>query len=276
MSRSYLFIPGNNPAMLQNADIFNSDAVIIDLEDAVIINDKDSARILVDEYLKSFELNNIDIYIRINSVDTPFFNDDLEAIIKHNIKGLVIPKSSPENLKTINNELDNKDINIELIPIIEDAMAVINIKEIAQSKRVKALLLGAEDLSSDLEVKRTKEGNEILYARMQLVYVAKAYKLDIIDTPYTNTLDFYGLKEDALFARSLGFTAKALIHPNQVDIINEVFAPSLEDILWAKRVLEAQKNSTSGAFSLDGKMIDEPIIKRARKILEKASHYNLV
>ncbi len=280
MRKSLLFIPGNSPAMLQNADVFGADGVILDLEDAVIISEKDNARNLVKSYLEYFDFNNLEIVIRINGLDTIYGESDLEKLPLAKINTIMLPKATVgylQKLDEILTKLEKKqkvEKNINVIPIIESAGAVLDLENIAKCNRVNGLLLGGEDLASDLEVERTKEGLEILYARSKMAVVGKALKIDCIDTPFTDTLNDEGLKADGYFSKGLGFNAKACIHPNQVNIVNEVYLPTEADVKWAKRVLialEKAEKAGKGAFSLDGKMIDEPIIKRARKILEKAN-----
>ncbi|HON63697.1 MAG TPA: CoA ester lyase [Bacilli bacterium] len=284
MRRSMLFIPGNNPAMLQNADCFESDAVIIDLEDAVHINEKDNARNLVHYYLESLTDVPMEIVIRINAPDTPYYEDDLKAVVSDKIDAVMLPKAGPRScflidqvLTIIENEKKMQK-KIGIVPIIETTMGVMQMEEIAKMPRVSGILLGAEDLSVDMEVERTKTGTEIWYPRAKLAYTCKAYKIDAIDTPFTDTTDYAGLKEDALKAKALGLNAKAAIHPNQIDIINQVFSPSEKQIIWAKRVLKATEEAQAknlGVFSLDGKMVDKPIIDRAQKIIKMAQKYHL-
>jgi citrate lyase subunit beta/citryl-CoA lyase len=284
MRRSILFIPANSPAMLQNADIFDADSVIFDLEDAISVNEKDSARILLTQFLFANKLDNIEVCVRINDIATSFFLDDLAAIVSRKVDTIVLPKASVEAIKTLDKillryELDRSlNKNLEIIPIIETTAAVSEIEQIAALPRVSGILLGAEDLTSDLEVKRTLGGQEIFYPRVKIAYACKANKIDAIDTPFTNTKDEAGLKADCETAYSLGLNAKSAIHPNQISVINEIFSPSLKDIEYARKVVmatEEAKKQNKGVFSLDGKMIDKPIIERAEKVLAKAKKFNL-
>jgi len=270
MSRSYLFIPGNTPSMIQNLDVFESDAVIIDFEDSVTSYDKDAARILIKNFLKKYSYKEIDLYIRINSAESGYFLNDVKDTLDLDIIGYVLPKASVKAIKALN-ELSSKQI----IPIIESPLALLDVKEIAREDNVTALLLGAEDYTKELGIKRSLEGKEIFYARSIVAITANAYNIDSIDTPYTNKEDMAGLLVDSKSALNLGFTSKSSIHPNQVDIINKVFAPSIEEITEAKRIVKKSEETNKGAFSLDGKMIDLPIIEKAKKVLEKAKKYNL-
>lgn len=285
MRRSLLFIPGNNPGMLRNADIFSSDAVIFDLEDAVSINEKDNARMLVSNFLQSVEDYPVEVVIRINGFDTPYYRDDLIEVVSDKIDTIMIPKAHVEDIEKLIEILEKLEKEkklekeIKIIPIIELATSLLEVEKIAKMPRVNGILLGGEDYTSDLEVERTIEGNEIFYARSKIVVACKAYQIDAIDTPFTDVNRNDLLLEDAKFSKSLGMNAKTAIHPNQVEIINKVYSPTQEQITWAKRVIMASEEASKkklGVFSLDGKMVDKPIISRAEKILIKAKKFKLI
>ena len=260
MRRSLLFIPSNNPAMLQNADVFGSDSVIFDLEDAVNVTEKDNARNLLYYYLLEHQDLNMEVVVRINGLDTPYFEDDLEKIVSDNIDCIMLPKARIEDVKKLDSLLTKLELKkqlkkqIKILPIIELAISV-------------------------LEVERTKQGKEIEYARSRVAYACKAYQIDAIDTPFTDVNDNEGLKADCINCKELGLNAKAAIHPNQIDIINDSFLPSLKLIKWAQRVMIATEEANKkgiGAFSLDGKMVDKPVIERALKIIKKAERFNVL
>lgn len=286
MRRSLLFIPGNNPAMLQNSDVFDGDAVIFDLEDAVSVTEKDAARSLVSQYLAALNSTPpMEIVVRINGLDTDYYEDDLEAVVSDKIDAVMLPKAQTVYLKKLDGLLGDIERRkgmkkkIGIIPIIELAVSVLQTDEICGCPRVNGVLLGAEDLSGDMGVARTKQGNEILYPRMRIACACAAYSIDSIDTPFTDTNDMEGLAEDCRLVNNLGFCAKAAIHPNQIPVINDVFVPTQKSITWALRVEEAAKQAALkglGVFSLDGKMVDKPVIQRAEKILLKARKYNLI
>lgn len=279
MRRSLLFIPSNNPAMLENSLLFESDAVIYDLEDAININEKDSARILLKNFLSQTNETDIEIIVRINDIDTAFYHVDLTEIVSNNIDTIMVPKARANSLIKLDLDLTNIEQKtkmtkkIKVIPIIESAISLIEVNEIAKIARVSGLLLGGEDLASDLEIERTALGTELFYARSKVIVAAKANNIDAIDTPFTNVLDDQPLKIDSEFAKSLGMNAKACIHPNQVEIVNTIFSPTQKQIEWAEKVLLAKEEADQknlGVFSLDGKMIDKPIILRAERIINKA------
>lgn len=274
--RTLLFIPGNNPGMLQSSDILGADGIIIDLEDAVALTEKDAARILVREYLLTFKPEG-NYFIRINPLDSPYFYDDLEAIKDLDITGLVLPKASVESMTALEDYLDKNDLDFEVIALIENAMGLETALDIVRaSKRIVGLFLGAEDLTLDLGAKRTKESKEIEYARSKIIAAAKAAGIQALDTPFTDTDDLEGLKIDTRNAKDLGMTGKTVISPRHVDIINQVFSPTQEEIDYALRVVEGVKGAKEkglGAFSLEGKMIDAPIIKRALNVLKTSGDY---
>ncbi len=271
MSRSYLFIPGNTPSMIQNLDVFESDAIILDLEDSVLTYDKDAARTLVKEFLKKYQFEHTEIFIRINDTQTEYFQSDVLETNNLPITGYVLPKADKESIKTLKS-LTQKPI----IPIIESPKSLLDLREIVSSFELRGILFGAEDFTKELGIDRTLKGTEILYARSQIAITCNAYNIESIDTPYVNAHDEEGIYEDANSAKSLGFTSKCSIHPNHVDAINEVFSPSKEEIHQALRIVKKAETENKGAFSLDGKMIDVPIIEKAKKVITKAQKYNLL
>ena len=281
LRRTMLFMPGNNPGMLQNAGILGADSIILDLEDAVSLTEKDSARILVREAIKNIDYDNVEVVVRINPFTTEYAQKDIDVIARVKPDALMIPKATEEELIAIHEMLTKIEIEegfekgaIKLFVIVETAYGVENVYNIIKScDRIVGILLGGEDLTSDLGIKRTKEGEEIFYARNRVAIACKAMKVDSIDTPFTDTNDFEGLEKDTRKAKSLGITGKAAINPRQIDTIHSVYAPTVEEIKYAKRVLEAMEEAEAegkGVFSLDGKMIDAPVINRAKNTVELA------
>ncbi|MPM60303.1 Citrate lyase subunit beta [bioreactor metagenome] len=287
LRRTMLFMPGNNPGMLQNAGILGADSIILDLEDAVSLTEKDSARILVREAIKNVDYSDVEVVVRVNPLTTEYAREDIEVIARVKPDALMIPKATEEELIEINSMLDKieeeegfEKESIKLIPLVESAYGVENVYNIIKaSKRIVGILLGGEDLTSDLGIKRTKEGEEIFYARNKVAVACKAMKVDAIDTPFTDTNDFEGLEKDTRKAKSLGMTGKASINPRQIDTIHSVYAPTKEEIRHAERVLEAMeeaKREGKGVFSLDGKMVDAPIINRAKTTIDLAKVLGLI
>ena len=287
LRRTMLFMPGNNPGMLQNAAILGADSVILDLEDAVSLTEKDSARTLVSEAIKFLDFSKVELVVRVNPLDTNYGKKDIDAIGRVKPDSLMIPKATEDQLRTIDkmlSEIENQEgfeeKCIKLIPIIETAYGLENVYNIIKSSdRVSAVLLGAEDLTLDFGIKRTKKGKEILYARNRVSAACRAAKVDAIDTPFTDTNDYDGLAKDTEKAKALGFTGKASINPRQIDTIHQVLAPTDEEIQHSIKVLEARDEAFSkglGVFSLNGKMVDAPVINRAVTTVELAKMLGLI
>lgn len=283
MRRTMLFLPGNNPNMIMNGGILGADSIIFDLEDAVAPDQKDAARELVKSALQTMDFGKCEIIVRINALDTPYWETDLEEILP--LRPDVIMPTKVSGAAYVH-QLDEKMSEIEkkngipvgatkLIPLLETTLGIENAYEIAVStKRMAALYLGAEDLTADLRCQRTKEGNEIAYARGRMVCAARAAGIEAYDTPFTDVEDLEGLEKDARLAKGLGYTGKAVISPRHVDCVNQVFSPSAKEIAYAKDVFEAireAKEQGKGAISLRGKMIDAPIVQRAKIVLDAAA-----
>ena len=287
LRRTMLFIPGNNPGMLQNAGILGADSIILDLEDAVSITEKDSARILVKNALRSVDFYGCEVLVRINPLSTGFGVEDVEIIAREKPDAILVPKATEEDIQIIDEMLGRIEVEeslesgvIKIVALIETAYGVENIHSIlGKSSRIIGVLLGGEDLTADLGIKRTKEGDEIRYARSKVATACRANKIVSIDTPFSDVNDMEGLREDVLLAKSIGMTGKAAINPRQVDIIHDVFAPSAQEVMDAHRVIKAAEeaeNKGLGVFSLDGKMVDAPIIARAKDVLAKAKLTGLI
>jgi len=282
MRRSMLFLPGNTPNIIVNGEILGADAVILDLEDAVAPAEKDSARILVRNAIKYMGFGKCEVIVRINAIDTPYWQHDLDVIIPVRPALIMPPKTScaadvlavDAYITQLEEKLGMEKGTVGLIPLIETALGVENAYQIASAcNRVKAIFLGGEDLTADLRCKRTKEGHEIAYARSRMVVAARAAGVEVYDTPFTDVNDDEGIYTDAQYARSLGFTGKSAISPRHVGAINEVFSPTLKDIEYAYEVMEAiriGKEQGKGAVSLRGKMIDAPIVARAQQTIDAA------
>ena len=282
MRRSMLFLPGNNPNMLINGNCLGSDAIIFDLEDAVAPDQKDAARILVRNTMKYMDFRGCEIIVRINSIDTPYWKQDIDEILPYQPGLILLPKTcsaadvleADAYMTQVEEKLGMEKNTVGLMPLIETALGVENAFAIASAtKRVKALFLGAEDLTADLQCKRTKESREIEYARTRLVVAARAAGVDVYDTPFTDVNDDEGIQVDAKTAKGLGFTGKASISPRHVEVINAVFSPTQKEVDYAYEVLEAialAKEQGKGAISLYGKMIDAPIVNRAKQTIAMA------
>lgn len=287
MRRSMLFLPGNNPNMLINGNCLGSDAVIFDLEDAVSPSEKDAARILVRNTMRYMDFGGCERIVRINAIDTPYWKADIDAILPQKPDLILLPKTGMASdvleadayMTEVEEKLGFAQNTVGLMPLIETALGVENAFAIASAaKRVQALFLGAEDLTADLQCKRTKEGREIEYARTRLVVAARAAGVDVYDTPFTDVNDDAGIVTDAQLAKALGFTGKASISPRHVEVINQVFSPTLKEINYAYEVMDAiaqAKAQGKGAIALHGKMVDAPIVARAERTIAMAKALGL-
>ena len=287
MRRSMLFLPGNNPNMLINCGSLGADAVIFDLEDAVSPDQKDTARILVRNTLKYMDLRGCERIVRINSIDTPYWKKDIDTVAPFAPELILLPKTGTaedakvacEYITEVEERLGMRKNTIGLMPLIETALGVENAFAIASADpRVQALFLGAEDLTADLQCKRTKEGKEISYARSRLVNAARAAGVEVYDTPFTDVNDDEGIEVDAAFAKAMGFTGKSSISPRHVEVINRVFSPTMAEIEYAHEVMEViaqAKAQGKGAIALHGKMVDAPIVARAQRTLQMAAALGL-
>lgn len=282
MRRTLMFVPGNNPGMLLNADVYGADALILDLEDAVAPGEKDAARDLICGALKEIGYGDAEIIIRVNPLDSGFTKADIDAVVPYGPDMLMPTKvrdaGDIEEVSRLVAEAERaaglKEGTVGLLPLIETAVGVENACRIAAaSPRVRAIFLGAEDLSSDLQAIRSKENIEIAYARGRMVMAARAAGVEVYDTPFTDVNDEEGLRLDAAQARALGFTGKAVISPRHVEAVNAAFTPTEKEIRYAREVMdviEEGKRLGRGAVSLRGKMIDKPIVDRALRVLETA------
>ena len=287
MRRSMLFLPGNNPNMLINGNCLGSDAVIFDLEDAVSPAEKDAARILVRNTMRYMDFGGCEKIVRINSIDTPFWKADIDEILPWKPDLILLPKTGTAGdvqtvdryMTDVEEKLGLEKNTVGLMPLIETALGVENAFAIASAAdRVRALFLGAEDLTADLQCKRTKEGREIEYARTRLVVAARAAGVDVYDTPFTDVNDDEGIVRDAQLAKALGFTGKASISPRHVEVINQTFSPTLKEIDYAYEVMDAialAKQQGKGAIALHGKMVDAPIVARAERTIAMAKALGL-
>ena len=281
MRRSLLFLPGNQPSLLQNGTVLPADALIFDLEDAVAADEKDSGRYLVSSALRHLDFGRREKIVRING-DAALREKDIWAVVRAGADTIMPPKiAGAALLKEIGELLDEieKEAGIEaghtkLMPLLDTAAGIEFAYESAlASNRVVALALGGEDLAADIGCSRTREGKELLYSRQRLVIAARAAGIEAIDTPFTDAQDNSGLLADALLAKSLGFSGKLAISPQHLKGIHQAFTPTGAQIAYALEVIKAMEaglRSGLAAVSLRGKMIDKPIVMRAERTIEIA------
>jgi len=260
--RSCLFVPGNRPERFPKACASGADVVIVDLEDAVPDGQKSFARESVAFWLSADR----PVYVRVNGTTTAWFEEDVAAIRRPGLAGVVLPKAEGRGqLAALAALLPDP---VRILPIVETAAGVWNVLEIASSPKVERLAFGALDFQLDAGI--TGEGEELLYARSRIVLASRvAGILPPLDGVTTGLDAPDALASDILRSRRLGFGGKLCIHPNQVAAINEGFLPTEREIAWAKGVLAAASSSGGGASRRDGKMIDRPVIEQAKRILER-------
>jgi citrate lyase subunit beta/citryl-CoA lyase len=285
LRRSRLYLPGNEPKFFLNAGLHKPDGIILDLEDSVAPSEKDSARILVRNALCSVDFYGCERMVRINQGQKGI--EDLKYIIPHNVNVVLIPKCElPEQV--VETILEIRRIKVErkiknevyVMPIIESAKGIILAYEIASaSPNVCSLAIGLEDYTADISTQRTPEGKESFFARSMIVNAAKAAGIQAIDTVFSDVTNMEGLKESVIEAKSLGFEGKGCIHPRQIQVVHEAFAPTLDEIDKAKKIVLAFEDAEKkglGVVALGSKMIDAPVVKRAKKTIELAVLNNLL
>jgi len=282
MLRSLLFIPGHRSRFYEKLAEFQPDAVIVDLEDAVPMSEKPLARSMARERLGGPLLQPFQVFVRVNAIRTPFFRDDIEQIVANGLDGIFLPKAeSSDELRETNMLLAQAELRaglpigqIRLIPIVESVKGALRAEALATaSPRVLALSFGSEDFSLDLGVERSRDGVETRHPRAQVALVAHGYGRLVFDTPWTAIDDVEGLERETIEGRQLGYTGKCAIHPSQIPIINRIYSPTDEEVRWATRVVEAYDAAIAagtGAINLDGKLIDVPMVARARRVLSRA------
>ena len=281
--RSLLFVPGNRSDMLEKASTADTDILVPDMEDSVPDNEKSNARSLISEKLETLSGKNQSIVPRVNALDTGLTFDDIHAVVNSKTYGISVGKiESSWDIKEVSKILSQieseKSVELgstKIIAWIESASAIVNVNSIASaSDRMLGIAFGGEDFTNDMGIQRSETGIEILYPRSVVAVAAKAAGITAIDTPYVNFRDNNGLEQEIKSVLPLGFKAKFAIHPGQLQSINNLFSPSEEAIEYANKVIEVFEEAErdgSGATSLDGKMIDVPVVKRARNLLELAN-----
>lgn len=276
--RSLIFVPGNNPRFLEKAKKLQADIICFDLEDSVPDEEKKNARKLIQTALKSRSSYTASIFVRTNSPKSGKIPDDLKEVIQKGIDGIVIPKvNNVSELKKIEKNLlllekNRKLKSIQIIPSIESAEGVVNTYNIAScSKRISAVVFGVFDLLNDLGIEYTKDPEGGKYSRAKIPVDAKAAGISAIDAIWQDLNDLKGLEKDCKIGKSLGYSGKSIIHPDQISITHKIFYPSKIEIQWAEKVCRCYLESTKkgkGATTIDGKMIDEVHFKQAKTLLE--------
>lgn len=276
-----MFVPGNNPGMMADAHIYGPDSIMLDLEDSVTMTEKDTARLLVYNALKSIDYGDTEMVVRINPLNTPYGKKDIEAVVKAGVDVIRMPKTeTAEEVVEVEREIERVEKEIgclgrtKIMAAIESTLGVVNAYAIATaSKRMMGIALGAEDYSANLKTQRTPGGEELRLARETIVVAARAAGIDALDTVYSNLNDMETFRKEVEFIKTLGFDGKSIINPRQIEVVNEVFAPSEKAIEKAKTIIAAIKEAEkkgSGVIAVNGKMVDKPVVIRAQRTIELA------
>lgn len=281
LRRSMLFLPGANAAMLSNAFIYRPDSIMFDLEDAVSLREKDAARVLVFHALQHPMYQDIETVVRINPLNTPFGLQDLEAVVSAGVDVVRLPKTdSPEDIYELEAHIERiekacgREVgSTRVMAAIESALGVVNAVAIARcSKRLIGIALAAFDYVMDMQTERG-DGSELFYARCAVLHAARVAGIDAFDVVWSDINDEEGFLKEVDHIRKLGFNGKSLINPRQIDLLHNAYAPTQKEVDHALRVVEAAEEGERnglGVVSLNGKMIDGPIIDHARRVLERA------
>lgn len=282
LRRTMLYVPGNKPAMVKDIYIYNPDSIMFDLEDSISLKEKDAARFMVSEALKSVDYHDIETVVRINGIDTEYGLEDLECIVKAKPDVIRLPKTeTAEDVLVVESIIEKieKENNIvvgkiKMMAAIESAMGVLNALSIAtSSKRLIGIAIGAEDYVTNLKTKRSPEGIELLFARCQVLNAARAAGIAALDTVYSDVENEEGFRKEVEHIKQLGFDGKSIINPKQIDIVNEIYNPKIKEIEQSLKIIKAIKKAEkegTGVVSINGKMVDKPIVERAQRILNLA------
>ncbi len=282
LRRSMLFMPGANSAMLSSAFVFKPDSIMFDLEDAVALREKDAARILVFHALQHPMYRDMETVVRINALDTPFGLDDLEAAVRGGVDIIRLPKTeSEDDVRRLESEVERIERSCGravgstlLMAAVESAAGVVNAVSIAKaSPRMMGIALAGFDYVMDMQSERG-DGTELFFARCAVLHAARTAKIDAFDVVFPDLNDEVGFLKEVELIRKLGFNGKSLINPRQIELLHNAYAPTEEDVENAQRVIAAAEKAEReglGVVSLNGKMIDAPIVDHARRVLQNAA-----
>jgi citrate lyase subunit beta/citryl-CoA lyase len=279
LRRTMMFIPGNNPGMMPDAHIYGADSLMFDLEDSVKVSEKDAARYLVFQALKTFDYGDTELVVRVNPLDTPHGRADIEAMVLAGVDVIRLPKSeTAKDIVDVDEWIGMCEAkagrpagSVGMMAAIESGLGILNVHAIAvASKRLVAIAIGAEDFVTDLKTTRSAQGSELFTARSMIVFAARAAGIAAIDTVFTDVNDEDGFRAEVERIKQLGFDGKSIINPRQIETVVSVYTPTQAQIDYALRVVEAIREAEEkglGVVSLAGKMIDKPVVERARRVI---------
>jgi citrate lyase beta subunit len=279
--RALLYMPGDNWKMITKSITLGVDSICMDMEDGTAVNKKAEARATIAKALQELDFGASEKLARINSVGSGWEQDDIEAVLPYKPDGIVIPKvESFEQVEWASRIIEDAELkngwqvnSIRILIGVETAKGILNLKEIASHPRLDAIIFGGEDFAASIGATRTTDAIELLYARQAVIVACAAYDIQPIDIVTIDYKDLDALKLESEFGARLGFSGKQVIHPHQVPVVQAAFTPSAEAVAYARRIVEtfeASQKEGKGAYSLDGKMIDMPLLKNAQKVLARA------
>lgn len=282
LRRTMMYVPGNNPGMLADAYIYGADSLMFDLEDSISLVEKDAARLLIYNAVKSVDYEGLEIVVRINALDSPYGHADIEAMVRAGVDVIRLPKTETAQdvvdvekvIEEVERERGREIGSTKMMGAIETPLGVVNAVEIARaSKRLMGIALGAEDYVTSVKTKRSPGGIELLFARSQILTAARAAGIYALDTVYSDVNNEEGFRQEVELIKQLGFDGKSVINPRQIGPVHEIYAPTQKEIIHAKKVMKAIEEANekgSGVIALNGKMVDKPIVERAERVLELA------
>ncbi|UZX30736.1 aldolase/citrate lyase family protein [Lactobacillus helsingborgensis] len=288
LRRTMMFVPGNNPAMVKDAGIYGADSIMLDLEDAVSLTEKDAARMLVFKAIKTVDFGGAEIVVRINGQDTPFYDQDVKAMVRAGVDVIRLPKTeSAAMIKKLVADMEKAEEeygiqkgSIGVMAAIESAKGVLNAPEIATANPLMmGLAVSGEDYTADMHTHRYPDGRELEFARNMVLQAARAADIYAFDTVFSNMNDTEGFYRETKYIYELGYDGKSLVNPRQIPMVNKVFNPTKEEIenaLSVQNAIQEAKAKGSGVISMNGKMVDKPVVEKANRVIETAKASNLI
>ncbi|AIL10742.1 TPA: citrate (pro-3S)-lyase subunit beta [Streptococcus pyogenes] len=282
LRRTMMFVPGANAAMLRDAPLFGADSIMFDLEDSVSLKEKDTSRALVHFALKTFDYSSVETVVRVNGLDSCGALD-IEAVVLAGVNVIRLPKTETAQdivdveavIERVERENGIEVGRTRMMAAIESAEGVLNAREIAKaSKRLIGIALGAEDYVTNMKTRRYPDGQELFFARSMILHAARAAGIAAIDTVYSDVNNTEGFQNEVRMIKQLGFDGKSVINPRQIPLVNEIYTPTEKEIDHSKQVIWAIREAESkgsGVISLNGKMVDKPIVERAERVIALAT-----
>ncbi|HES8676570.1 TPA: citrate (pro-3S)-lyase subunit beta [Streptococcus pyogenes] len=282
LRRTMMFVPGANAAMLRDAPLFGADSVMFDLEDSVSLKEKDTSRALVHFALKTFDYSSVETVVRVNGLDSCGALD-IEAVVLAGVNVIRLPKTETAQdivdveavIERVERENGIEVGHTRMMAAIESAEGVLNARDISKaSKRLIGIALGAEDYVTNMKTRRYPDGQELFFARSMILHAARAAGIAAIDTVYSDVNNTEGFQNEVRMIKQLGFDGKSVINPRQIPLVNEIYTPTKKEIDHAKQVIWAIREAESkgsGVISLNGKMVDKPIVERAERVIALAT-----